>query len=168
MNFIGVVMLIIGMLLIVNAVWLQGKAETKDVGVFNLIVGALTILYSAYLALVAEQAALSAAFMLFGVTYFWVGVNAIRAAEDQKALGLYCLLVAILCVPFAIKTFQSGDLIFAMEWVAFGVTWFLFFRLLFAGGNVMKVLVPMVYVVGTAAALTGWSMLYGYWPYITV
>lgn len=168
MNFIGVVILFIGMLLIVNAVWLQGKAETRDVGVFNLIVGAITVFYSAYLALIEQQAALSAAFMLFGVTYFWVGVNAIRGAADQKALGLYCILVAILCVPFAIKTFQGGDLIFAIEWVAFGITWFLFFRLLFAGANVMKVLVPMVYLVGIGAALTGWSMLYGYWPYITV
>tara|TARA_R110002049_G_scaffold274200_4_gene452152 strand:+ start:94 stop:612 length:519 start_codon:yes stop_codon:yes gene_type:complete len=168
MAFIGVVMLLIGMLLLVNALWLQGKVETRDVGVFNLMIGLLTVGYSAYLGVQEGNAHLSAAFMLFGVTYAWVGVNAIRGATDQKALGFYCLLVAILTLPFAYKTFLAGDLLFTIEWIAFGITWFLFYKLLFTGSNVVKPLVMMVYLVGFGAAFTGWSMLYGYWPYISL
>lgn len=168
MAFIGVVMLLIGMLLLVNAAWLQGKVETRDVGVFNLVVGIVTVFYAAYLGLKEGNAHLAAAFMLFGMTYVWVGINALRGATDQKALGVYCLLVAILTLPFAFKTFQAGDVVFTLEWVAFGITWFLFYKLLFAGGNVLKPLVGMVYAVGLGAGFTGWSMLYGYWPYITL
>ena len=169
MAYIGVVMLMIGMLLLVNAAWLQGKAETRDVGVFNLVVGVITVAYSGYLGLAAGIAPLSAAFFLFGMTYVWVGINALRGAADQKALGFYCLLVAVLCMPFAFKTLQSGDLAFAIEWLAFGLTWFLFYQLLYAGKvAVMKPLIMMVYLVGFSAAFTGWSMLYGYWPYVTV
>jgi hypothetical protein len=104
--------------------------------------------------------------MLFGVTYVWVGINAVRGATDQKALGFYCLLVAILTLPFAYKTFLSGDMFFTIEWMAFGITWFLFYKLLYAGSNVVKPLVLMVYLVGFGASFTGWSMLYGYWPYV--
>lgn len=168
MAFIGVVLLMIGMLLLVNAAWLQGKVETRDVGVFNLVVGVIGVFYSGYLALVEANAPLSAAFFLFAMTYVWVGINALRGATDQKALGFYCLLVAILTLPFALKTFQSGDVVFGIEWVAFGITWFLFYKLLYSGSNVVKPLIMMVYLVGSAAAFTGWSMLYGYWPYITL
>jgi hypothetical protein len=166
MAYIGIVMLMIGMLLLINAAWLQGKAETKDVGVFNLVTGVITVAYSAYLGIVAGNAHLSAAFFIFGMTYVWVGINALRGATDQKALGLYCLLVAILTLPFALKTFQGGDPVFTIEWLAFGVTWFLFYKLLYTGSNVVKPLIFMVYLVGFAAAFTGWSMLYGYWPYV--
>ena len=166
MAFIGVVMLMIGMLLLTNAAWLQGKVETKDVGVFNLIVGIITVFYSGYLGLAEGNAHLSAAFILFGMTYVWVGINALRGATDQKALGFYCLFVAILTLPFAFKTYQSGDIVFTIEWLAYGFTWYLFYKLLFAGGNVLKALVPMVYLVGFAAGFTGWSMVYGYWPFI--
>ena len=38
-HILGVPLLFIGFILIVNAIWLQGKVDTKDVGVFNLIVG---------------------------------------------------------------------------------------------------------------------------------
>lgn len=166
MAYIGVLLLMIGMLLLVNAAWLQGKVETRDVGVFNLVVGVIGVFYSGYLALVEGNAHLSAAFFLFAMTYVWVGINALRGATDQKALGFYCLLVAILTVPFALKTFQSSDVVFGIEWVAFGITWFLFYKLLYSGSNVVKPLIMMVYLVGSASAFTGWSMLYGYWPYI--
>jgi uncharacterized membrane protein len=168
MAFIGVVLLLIGMLLVVNAAWLQGKVETRDVGVFNLMVGLITVAYSAHLGLQEGNAHLSAAFMMFGVTYVWVGINALRGASDQKALGFYCLLVAVMTLPFTVKTFQAGDIVFTAEWVAFGITWFLFYKLLYAGNNVVKPLVMMVYLVGFGAGFTGWSMLYGYWPYISL
>jgi len=133
-------------------------------------VGILAIGTSIYIAFTAAPAIsghFSAAVLLFGITYLWVGVNCLRGATDQKALGVYCLMVAILCLPFAYKTFGMGDIVFTVEWLAFGLTWFLFYQLLYAGNaGIMKLLVTMVYVVGIAAGFTGWSMLYGYWPYI--
>ena len=40
----GVPLLFIGFLLIINAMWLQDKVDSKDVGVFNLIVGLLAFI----------------------------------------------------------------------------------------------------------------------------
>ena len=94
-HFLGVPLLFIGFILVVNAIWLQGKVDTKDVGIFNLLVGILATIGALYFGLVQENFPLSAGGLLFAMTYLWVGINAIRGAEDQRALGYYCLLVAI-------------------------------------------------------------------------
>lgn len=165
-NFLGVNLLFIGMVLIVNALWLQGKVETKDAGVFNLIVGLLTTLTALYFGLVEKAIPLAAGGMLFAITYLWVGINAIRGATDQRALGYYCLLVAITTVPYAVKAFQGGDLGWAFEWATYGVLWFLFY-LLFAKGRseFSGVTVSLTFLIGAMVAVTGWAYLYGYWPF---
>src|SRR4029077_3121597 len=95
---LGVSLLFIGKILIVNAIWLQGKVETKDVGVFNLIVGVLatviSVSYGLPYGIPAEHSvSLMGGGLLFAITYLWVGINALRGATDQRALGYYCLLV---------------------------------------------------------------------------
>src|SRR5688500_3339769 len=140
-HILGVSLLFIGKILIVNAIWLQGKVETKDVGVFNLIVGTLAALISISFGLpVGLQAEpnipLMGGGLLFAITYLWVGINAVRGATDQRALGYYCLLVAIVTIPYAIKAFlggpgpDDGDIGWTVEWVTYGILWFLFYMVL--------------------------------------
>lgn len=165
-DFLGVSLLFIGFILIINAIWLQGNVESKDVGIFNLIVGILATVAALYFGLVQGNFPMSAGGLLFAITYLWVGVNAIRGATDQRALGYYCLLVALTTIPFAAKAYLAGDLGWAFEWVTYGFLWFLFY-LLMARGNerVMGLTVATTYVVGIEVAVTGWVYLYGYWPF---
>ncbi len=165
-HFLGVSLLFIGFILVINALWLQGKVDTKDVGIFNLIVGILATVAAMYFGLVQGDFPLCAGGLLFAITYLWVGINALRGAEDQRALGYYCLLVAATTVPFAVKSYLAGDLGWAFEWATYGFLWFLFY-LVMAKGNtkVMGLTVATTYAVGIMVAVTGWAYLYGYWPF---
>lgn len=165
-HFLGVLMLFIGMILIVNALWLQGKVETTDVGYFNLFVGILVTIGVLYFAFVQKNIPLAGGVMLFGMTYLWVGANALRGATDQRALGYYCLLVAIVTIPFAVKAFMGGDLGWTFEWITYGILWFLFYQILARDAKPLHGLtVFMTYLVGIEVAVTGWIYLYGYWPF---
>jgi hypothetical protein len=166
-HFLGVQLLFIGFVLVVNAIWLQGKVDTKDVGIMNLLVGTLGTIGALYYGLVQENFPLSAGALLFAMTYLWVGFNAIRGAEDQRALGYYCLMVAIVTVPYAIKAFQGGDLGWAFAWVSFGILWYLFYQVLTKGNTkVMGMTIAMTYFVGIECLIIGWIYLYGYWPFV--
>ncbi|MEO8991512.1 MAG: AmiS/UreI family transporter [Nitrosospira sp.] len=165
-HFLGVPLLFIGFILIVNAIWLQGKVDTKDVGIFNLLVGILATISALYFGLVQNNFPLSASGLLFAMTYLWVGINALRGAADQRALGYYCLLVAFTTVPYAIKAFMDGDLGWAFEWVTYGILWYLFYQMLTKGNTkLMGMTIAMTYFVGIEVAITGWIYLYGYWPF---
>jgi putative amide transporter protein len=165
-HYMGVLMAFIGMVLLINAVWLQGKVDTKDVGVFNIIVGALVTFGATYFGIAQSNIPLSAAFYLFAFTYLWVGWNALRGATDQRALGYYCLLVAIATVPYAIKAYVGGDIGFTVEWLTWGVLWFLFFMVMALGNvRVMPITIFMTYLVGIEVLVTGWLFLYGHWPF---
>jgi putative amide transporter protein len=165
-HYLGVLMFFIGFILILNAAWLQGKLESKDVGIFNLIVGSLVAAGAQHIGVEQGNMPLSAAFYLFGFTYLWVGINAVRGATDQRALGGYCLLVAVATLPYAIQAYLGGDIGFAFEWLTWGVLWFLFFMVLTLGNQrVMGLTVFMTYFVGIEVTVTGWLFLYGYWPF---
>jgi hypothetical protein len=165
-HFIGVPLLFIGFILIVNALWLQGKVDTKDVGVFNLIVGLLGFISALFFGLVQNDIPTAASGLLFAITYLWIGVNALRGAEDQRALGYYCVLVAITTIPYAYLAFVGGDLGWTFAWITFGVLWYLFYLLLAKGNTeIMGVTVFLTFFVGIEVAVTGWMYLYGYWPF---
>lgn len=165
-SYLGVPLLFIGFVLIVNAAWLQGKAESKDVGIMNLMVGVLGSLSAMYFGWKEGAFPLCAGALLFALTYLWVGVNAVRGAVDQRALGIYCLLVAIVTIPYAVKAFTGGDLGWAFEWLSYGLLWFFFFLLLGAqNAGIAKATTALTYFVGIEVAITGWVYLYGLWPF---
>jgi len=164
-HFLGVPLLFIGMVLIINAAWLNGKVETKDVGVFNLLVGILGSMGAIYFGWAQQNFALSAGAMLFAMTYLWVGINALRGATDQRALGMYCMLVAVVTIPYAIKAFKGGDLGWAFEWATYGTLWYMFYLLLTKGKPIASATAAMTYFVGAEVLITGWIYLYGYWPF---
>jgi len=165
-HFVAVPLLFIGFILIVNAFWLQGKVETKDVGVFNVIVGVIGFIAALFFGIVQNDIPSSASGLLFAITYLWIGINALRGAEDQRALGYYCVLVAITTIPFAYKAFVGGDLGWGFEWVTFGILWYLFYLVLTKGNTkVMPITIFLTFFVGIEVAITGWMYIYGYWPF---
>lgn len=170
-HIIGVSLLFVGMLLIVNARLLQGKVDVKDAGVFNLIVGSLATLISLSFGFPISSDAqpnipLMAGGLLVAFTYLWVGINAVRGAEDQRALGYYCLLVAILTIPYSVHAYMGGDIGWTVGWIGYGVLWFLFFMVLAMGNHqLMGFTIFMTYLIGIQVWVTGWLYLYGYWPF---
>ncbi len=165
-HYLGVPLVFIGMVLILNAAWLQGKVDTRDVGIFNLLVGILGAMSALYFGWAQSNFSLAAGAMLFAMTYLWVGINAVRGATDQRALGGYCLLVTFLTIPYAIKAYQGGDLGWAFEWISYGILWYLFYQLLAKGkAGLTGITVAMTYFVGIEVLITGWAYLYGYWPF---
>jgi hypothetical protein len=165
-HFLGVPLLFIGMVLLINAAWLNGRVDTKDVGVFNLLVGILGAAGAMYFGWGQQNFSLSAGAMLFAMTYLWVGINALRGATDQRALGMYCLLVALITIPYAIKALKGGDIGWAFEWVTYGTLWYMFYALLAKGNaKITGATAAMTYFVGAEVLVTGWVYLYGYWPF---
>jgi len=82
-HYLGVPLVFIGMVLILNAAWLQGKVDTRDVGIFNLLVGILGAMSALYFGWAQSNFSLAAGAMLFAMTYLWVGINAVRGATDH-------------------------------------------------------------------------------------
>lgn len=165
-DFLGVPLMFIGMAVTLNAAWLSQKVDTQDVGIYNVLAGLLGAIASIYFSWSQSNFPLSAAVMLFAMTFLWVGINAIRGATDQRALGMYCLLVALLTIPFAIQAYLGGDLGWAFEWVTYGVLWYLFYQLMGRSNTkVMGLTIGVTYFVGIEVLLTGWLYLYGYWPF---
>jgi len=77
----GMGLLFVGAVLIVNGLWLLGKAEDTDTAVLNFLTGGLTTLIAIWWAFsgASEGTAFNAAGeLLFAFTYLWVGHNAYK------------------------------------------------------------------------------------------
>lgn len=89
-----------------------------------------------------------------------------RGATDQRALGIYCELVAFVTIPYLIKAFLCGDLGWTFEWISYGTLWYMFYQLHTVKRPwILKPTIAMTYFVGIEVAITGWLYLYGYWPF---
>ncbi|MCK8517198.1 AmiS/UreI transporter [Methylonatrum kenyense] len=162
-DYAGVALLIIGMNVFLNALWLQGKVPGKDVGVFNLLAGATGVAASFWAGWLHGNFAMSAGFLLFSFTFIWVGVNALREQEDQRALGWYSFLVALVAIPYAIVNFNAGFYGWAIEWIIYAVLWFLFWVLLgLQRSAALKPAIAMAYVTGTVVMVTGYLFINGW------
>lgn len=165
-SFLGVNYLFIGMILVVNGAWLRGKTDSYDAGIFNLFVGVLATATAIYFGLVEHNYPIAAGGMLFGLTYLWTGWNALRGTTDQRALGIYCQLVAFVTIPYAVKALLGRDLGWTFEWISYGTLWYMFYQLHTVRRPwILKPTIAMTYFVGIEVATTGWLYLYGYWPF---
>ncbi len=162
MHIFSLPFIYIGFLLIIIAAWLQGKVDTKDVGVFAAFVGILASAHAVYYGWVQSNFSFAGGAMLFGMTYLWLGANALRGAEDQRAFGIYCLLVAIMTLPFAYLAFESAPG-WTFEWLSYGALWYLFFEILYKGNTkVTGVTIALTYFVGIEVTFTGWLFMYDF------
>lgn len=163
---IAVMLLYVGAVLLLNGVWILGSAvarearpaveggpepgtaraaylvlSSREVGVFNLLVGALGFVLALFAfarvgpaAIGALELEFGAFVLLFAFTYLYVGINQFLNT-DGRALGWYCLFVAITAVPTAVITLLTSQghawpLWLGADWAAWAVVWFLFWVLL--------------------------------------
>jgi uncharacterized membrane protein len=162
---LGIALLYVGAVLFVNALWLFDKAEAKSTGVLNAFVGVLIIamaLSNQFQAKEMSAQLATAQSLLFGFTYLWVAVSCFYNL-DNRALGYYCLFVAIVALPTAILTFIAGDSRFGVIWLTWGFLWFLFFLLLGLGKPITKVTAYVTMIIGIMTGTVGYLILVNLW-----
>lgn len=157
---LGFSLLYVGAVLCLNGLWLLGRIGDKEIWVINVFSGTVTFLISMQLAFGAGADAGSikaaALTLLFSFTYFWVAFNRYNGA-DGRGLGWFSLFVAVTTVPVAIETLSGASstwgLWFGLNWVAWGVLWFMFFLLLVAQKEIAKITGVVAILCGI---FTGW------------
>ncbi|MDQ0757276.1 AmiS/UreI family transporter [Arthrobacter sp. B3I4] len=137
-----------GAALLINGLGLLGRIPARDSGVFNIVIGLLQLLLAVFLAAAAggDGGLLlgAAGIVLFGITYLYVGLNAVLSLESA-GVGWFCALVAVLAVFYSAANFGT-DPFLSVLWLSWAVLWFLFFLIL-AGGR------------SSLSAFTGWAVL---------
>jgi uncharacterized membrane protein len=129
MGFVG--LFLSGAVLFLNSLMLLGKAEAKSVGIFNLFVGMLQIIFPFYLLVVSDQNNWElyndASIFLFGLTYLYVGVTLLKGLEGN-GLGWFSLWVSIVAVVYTVTSIiHFHDVVNALTWGLWAFLWFLFF-----------------------------------------
>lgn len=174
-QILGMGLLFVGAVLVVNGIWLLGKASNRDTAVFNLFVGALTLLMALWWAFVEPIAFgdwqsgdpfTAAGTLLFSFTYLWVGINAYTGIEDQRSLGWYCIFVALVTLPNGYFAWMDGDIGLASLWWIWGVLWATFWVLL--GLELTEYTTPIAWytiAVGVVTSVAGYLMGAGLWPW---
>ncbi|MBS4174857.1 AmiS/UreI family transporter [Bacillus sp. FJAT-49736] len=120
-----------GATLFLNSLMLLGKADKKSVGVFNLFVGFLQIVFPLYLIAISDQNHWTifhlACVFLFGLTFLFVGIINVTGI-DGSGLGWFSLWVAIIAVVYmGIYLIHDHDIINTITWGMWAYLWFLFF-----------------------------------------
>lgn len=163
----GVGLVYVGAVLFINGIMLLGWLTPQEAGPLNLFVGALQVFTPTYLIVVAGSAAdifAASGIYLFGFTYLWVGINALKNYRN-RGFGWFALVVAACTLVYAADSFlHQGDAGFGVIWLLWGVLWFLFFLVL---GLERTTLGPAtgVYTIVTAilTAIAAYQVLLGTW-----
>jgi len=149
--------LYIGGVLTVNLLAMMGKADTKDAAIFNFLVGFLATAAAFYNWLGYGSPLFCAQSLLFAFTYLWLGYSYYTGRTDNRALGWYCLFVAINVVPFAYYTFEAGMNILGVNWILWGAAWFMFWIIM--GLEKAQYFKTMLVVTWTATVVVWFSGL---------
>ncbi|MFC6835846.1 AmiS/UreI family transporter [Halomarina ordinaria] len=167
---LGMGLVFVGMVLVVNGLWLLGKGSDRDTAILNFFVGALTLFIAVWWAFggeASEGTAFNAAgTLLFSFTYLWVGANAYRQASDQRSLGWYCILVTVLAIPTGYLVLLGGDVGLALLWWVWAILWAGFWLLLARQRSDYTTPVAWYTVaVGIVTGAAGYLMAAGFWPW---
>src|SRR3954468_23589902 len=179
---LGVVLLYVGVVLIVNGIWLIGQArvtavgeagataaeahptfiQNREVSVLNLFTGLVGVVAAVTQMVQGNsqgdlgQVRGAGFILLFAFTYLWVAANGFLNAGG-RAFGWYCLFVAITAVPAGIYTPKNApghdaSIYLGICWFAWAVLWFLFFALLALDRPIARVAGAVAIVEGIATA----------------
>lgn len=154
MSFVG--LFLSGAVLFLNSFLLAGKAEAKSVGVFNIFVGIIQVIIPFYLIMTSGQDHWEmyqyAAIFLFGLTYLYFGVTALKGL-DGRGLGWFCLWVAIIAVFYTFTAMiHFHDAVGAITWGMWALLWLLFFLV-----NALQMKIE--YYVSLVANIQSWVTL---------
>ena len=131
LNMGNIILLLAGATLFLNGKMTLGKADAKNVAVFNLFVGSFQVIGAFYLIIVSEPSnAMSlgnASIFLFGFTYLYLGITILKGM-DGSGLGYFSLWVSILSLVYAAVEFsQYGDIVKGLNWLLWSFLWGMFY-----------------------------------------
>lgn len=163
--FNGLVLFYVGVVLILNGLWMLDRIADREILIVNVLVGLLNLRVAHEYAFApgADPASVRAAAMglLFAFTYLWVACNR-WLGNDGRGLGWFSLLVAITVAIVALQALSrasSGwELWAALSWAAWALLWLLFFMLLVLGRPSPR---PIGWLSIAQGVLTGWAP--GFW-----
>ena len=132
----------IGAVLVVNGLALLGRVEPTGAAPVNAFVGIVLVAAAGRLALPTganEAALLSAAgFLLFGVTYLWVALNA-WTGHPAGGLGWYCAWATGVSVFLGLASLiHEHDTKFALLWLLWALLFATFFSVLALGRSALN------------------------------
>jgi hypothetical protein len=123
-------MFLVSIMFFLNTLSSYGKVDSKESTLWCLVLGSIMlflVIWGIVTSLFAEQTFWWAAqAFLFALTYFMMGLNAV-SGRDQRGLGWFCLFVAVIVPLLTYQAVLTGDMRMVAIWVAWGVTWFVFF-----------------------------------------
>ncbi len=127
---LGLPALYIAGVLVVNLLVMMGKGDPKDAAIFNFLVGFLATITALFNWFIGGSPTAAAQALLFAFTYWWLGWNWYTGRQDARAFGWYCLFVAINTIPFGYYTFNANLPILGVNWILWGLAWFMFWVIL--------------------------------------
>lgn len=157
-----------GAALLINGLGLLGRIPGRDSGYFNLLIGGTQLVLSVAIAVQANGNAAAllsvSGVFLFGLTYLYVGLDALRQL-GSVGLGWFCGLVALVGLAYVAANLAL-DPVLSVLWLSWVVLWSLFFVVLALGKSGLTVftgwaLILTSQVTTTIPALLG---LAGKWP----
>lgn len=146
----------VGVVLVLNGLWMLNKISDKEILAINCLVGLLTLAVAVENVLGGEidEVTVSAGTLtlLFSTTYLWVAYNR-WTDSDGRGLGWYSLIVAIVAAWVSVQQLMMVGPDFwslwrAVSWVSWSILWFLFFLLLVVG-------LPWTRIVGWISIVQG-------------
>src|SRR5919106_878104 len=176
---LGVVLLYVGVVLIVNGIWLIGQArapaaagveavvaaeahptfiQNREVAILNIFTGFIGVVAAATLAvqgnIEGDLASIRGGgyILLFAFTYLWVAYNQYANAGGH-AFGWYCLFVAITAGVAGIFTFSDANGNSASIYL--GVDWLAWSVLWFLFWMLLSLDRPIARVTGALAIVEG-------------
>ncbi|MBK0327699.1 AmiS/UreI family transporter [Rhodobacteraceae bacterium F11138] len=157
---LGFLLLYVGVVLVLNGLWLADKIEDREIVVINVVSGGAALLV-ALVSVFGSQAdagsiRAGSLTLLFATTYFWVAYNRL-VAVDGRGLGWFSLFVSITVVPVALKAMATAqtplDIWMGVNWALWAVLWFMYFLLLAMQRPILKATAGMTLLTGI---VTGW------------
>jgi hypothetical protein len=165
---LGLSLFFVGVVLILNGIWLSGRIADREIILINLCVAgisALVALHSAFFAQSVADVRAAAMTLLFAITYLWVAYNRMQGC-DGRGLGWFSLIVALSVLPVAATGLAAAQTAFeiwlALSWAVWAVLWFTYFLLLTARREIQRFTAVLTLVSGiTTGWLPGLALLYG-------
>ncbi|MFF2345818.1 AmiS/UreI family transporter [Pseudarthrobacter sp. NPDC058119] len=158
-------LLLSGAVLLVNGLATLGRLPWRDAGVLNLMVGAVQLLLGLLSAAGTGTPLLTVAGMfLFGLTYVYVGLDALLAL-GSKGVGWFCGMVAFVGLLLA-GFWLAIDPLLAVLWVCWSALWGLLFTSLGLGRKRLDPFIGWALVLAgpVTAAVPAFLGLAGAWP----
>lgn len=131
--FLGLSLLVVGVVLCLNGIWLTGRVQDREIILINAVAAVIFFAIALLSTLAAQQPSdfLDVAMtLLFGTTYLWVAYNRAVGAGGE-GLGWFSGIVALSAAPMAVRLMlQAGgafDYWLAACWAAWAGLWFVYF-----------------------------------------